>query len=144
MATDKDLTTVMALDIGEVRTGVAIARAGLGIATPLQTLASGKNIAEQVASLVQSESVTTLVIGLPRNLQGNPTDQTRYVDVQAAQIKRHVSVPVYFVDEALTSVKAHEELKAKGMQAKVGQVDMLAATYILEDFLSDHREAAHV
>lgn len=144
MATNIDLTTVMALDIGERRTGVAIARAGLGIATPLQMLETGTDLPEQVAKLIAQESVTTLVIGLPRNLQGDKTDQTRATEVRAADIKRQVGIPVYFVDEALTSVKAEEELKAKGMQAKPGQVDMLAATYILEDFLHEHMEASHV
>lgn len=144
MATDIDLTTVMALDIGSERTGVAIARAGLGIATPLQLLEQDSNLPTQVAGLVKSESVTTLVIGLPRNLQGDKTDQTRLIEVQAAEIKRHVEVPVYFVDEALTSVKAEEELHAKGIQADKGQIDMLAATYILEDFLREHQEANRV
>jgi len=144
MASTIDLTTVMALDIGEQRTGVAIARAGLGIATPLQLLERSDDLPERVAELVKSESVTTLVIGLPRNLQGEKTDQTRAIEVQAAEIKRHVSVPVYFVDEALTSVKAKEELQAKGLQPKPGQIDMLAATYILEDFIREHREVANV
>lgn len=142
--TDTDLTTVMALDIGEQRTGVAIARAGLGIATPLQLLQQTKDLPEQVANLVKTEAVTTLVIGLPRNLQGNKTDQTRFIEVQAAEIKRHVTVPVYFVDEALTSVKAEEELRAKGVQTDKGQVDMLAATYILEDFLREHSRGQYV
>lgn len=143
MATDIDLTTVMALDIGAARTGVAIARAGLGIATPLQLLES-TGLPEQVENLVRSEAVTTLVVGLPRSLDGNRTDQTRHIEVQAAEIKRHVTVPVYFVDEALTSIKAEEELRAKGVQAEKGHVDMLAATYILEDFLREHREPHHV
>lgn len=144
MATNIDLTTVMALDIGEVRTGVAIARAGLGIATPLQLLQQSENFSEQVVSLVKSEAVTTLVVGLPRNMQGDKTEQTRYTEVQVAEIKRHLTIPVYFVDESLTSVKAEEELRAKGVQGDKGQVDMLAATYILEDFLKEHREASHV
>lgn len=144
MGADIDLTTVMALDIGAARTGVAIARAGLGIATPLQLIDGVDDLSKRVADLVQVESVTTLVIGLPRNLQGDKTDQTRHIEVLAAEIKRHVSIPVYFVDEALTSVKAEEELRARGMDARKGQVDMLAATYILEDFLREHREPSRV
>ena len=135
---------VMALDIGLERTGVALAHLSVPIPRPFKALFGTEDLAEQVAELVRSEQVAKLVIGLPRNLSGEKTNQTRFVEVLAAKIKRAVEVPVYFVDEALTSKKAEEELKARGRDYDKTAVDMLAATYILEDFLKEHPEFAHV
>ena len=138
------VATVMALDIGEKRTGVAIARSDVLIARPFKALdGASDELARQVAELVEAEAVAALVIGLPRNLQGDKTDQTRWVEVQAAKIKRALTIPVYFVDEALTSIKAEEELKSRGREYAKVEVDMLAATYILDDFMKEHPEFMH-
>jgi putative Holliday junction resolvase len=134
------VTTVMALDIGEKRTGVALAHTDIAIPKPFKTLEGGKSLPEQVAQLVTDEGVVAMVIGLPRNLSGEKTDQTRYIEVQAAQIKRAVTIPVYFVDEALTSLKAEAELRGRGREYSKAEVDMLAATFILEDFINEHPE----
>jgi len=136
------VATLMALDMGEKRTGVAIAHTDVAIPRPYTSLAGSPELPRQVAQLAKDEGVVAMVIGLPRNLDGEKTDQTRWVEVQAAKIKRAVDIPVYFVDEALTSKKAEDELKGRGREYSKNEVDMLAATYILEDFIAEHPELA--
>lgn len=135
---------VMALDIGLERTGVALAHVSVPIPRPFKTLLGTEDLAGQVAELVKTEQVEKLVIGLPRNLSGEHTDQTRYVEVLAAKIKRAVAIPVYFVDEALTSIKAEENLRGQGREYTKADIDMLAAAYILDDFLKEHPEFVRV
>lgn len=130
----------MALDIGAERTGVALAHSDVPIPRPFKALLGTPELPQQVAQLVKAENVQVMVIGLPRNLDGEKTDQTRWVEVQAAKIKRAVTIPVYFVDEALTSHKAEEELRGRGKPYEKIEVDMLAAVYILDDFLKEHSE----
>ena len=79
--------------------------------------------------------MTALVVGLPRNLQGDRTEQTGFSETFGNQLTEHFSLPVYYQDEALTSHKAEEELRQRGVDYQRGDIDALAATYILDDFL---------
>ena len=132
--------SVIALDIGEVRTGVAIARSVARIASPLVTLATQDNLTDAVKKLVREHDVRTVVVGLPRNLQGQSTAQTTFSESIAAKIEEVTGLPIHFMDEAGTSQKAEAELKARKKPYEKQDIDMLAATYILEDFMSVHPE----
>ncbi len=70
-------------------------------------------------------------------MQGQETAQTAYTQTFVAQLQQHVKVPVYFIDEAVTSQKASAELHARGSHIHKGDIDALAATYILEDYLRE-------
>jgi len=134
----------MALDIGEQRTGVALANNVVRIASPLQTLSEPSQLTEDVKRLVNKHDVKTMVVGLPRGLQGQDTPQTVYVRHIATQLEKEIAIPVHFIDEAATSVKAETELQARKKPYAKEDVDMLAATYILEDFLREHPEELDV
>lgn len=135
---------IMALDIGGQRTGVALANSIVRIASPLLTLSEPSQLAEDVKRLIIQHEVKILVIGLPRGLQGQDTDQTKYVQTVVEQLESHLSVPIYLQDEAATSKKAEEELRARKKPYQKGDIDMLAAAYILEDFLHEHTEVLRV
>lgn len=132
---------ILALDVGEKRVGVAIAHQVARIASPLKTLERTENIMQDIADLVEHEEVYAVVVGLPRGMSGQYTAQTRATEDFTVTLKSMLKVPVYLADETLTSVKAETELKGKTHQK--GDVDALAAAYILEDFLHDHPEVAH-
>lgn len=140
MAVTHGLRSVLGLDIGTKRTGVAKANEIVRIAQPLSVITDVTVLPESVDALIQEHDVIALAIGLPRNLSGEKTDQTRYVEVLAAKITKYVSIPVYFMDEAVTSVQAEATLRQRGAPYTKADIDMLAATYILEDFLNTHPE----
>ena len=129
-------SNILSLDVGERRVGVAIANVVARLAHPLTTLDNTDLIWQDIADLVSKEDVETIVVGLPRNLSGDDTAQTQYAREFAAKID---NVEIVFQDEALTSVKAEQELKAKGKPYAKGDIDALAATYILEDYLTMYK-----
>lgn len=138
MQTSNSLTTVLALDVGTQRIGVASANSIARIASPLVTLINSDDIMTRIVDLIVSESASTLVVGLPRGLNGQETGQTQYVRDFVVQLKKLTDTPIFFQDEALTSQKAEDELLARGKPFEKGDIDALAATYILEDYIQDH------
>lgn len=134
----------LALDVGEVRIGVALANDIARIASPLSAIQNNESITKEIAEMIESLQITDLVIGLPRGLDGQATAQTRYVEAFITQLGQVVSVPIHKQDEALTSVKAEAELMQRKKPFTKGDVDSLSAVYILEDYLDEgvHLEAA--
>lgn len=135
----------LALDVGEKRIGVAVANLGVRFAGPLTTLENPKTFLKDISALCEAEGVGLLVLGLPRGLEGQDTAQTERVKRFGAQLGDFLgaaghALPLYWVDEALTSEKAEKELRARAGKRQHYQkvdIDALAATYILEDFLKE-------
>lgn len=133
------INVVLALDVGNARTGVARVRMEAGLASPLTTIEQTMTeLPAYVADLVASESADALVIGVPRNLSGQDTEQTTLVKEFIEQLKQQVKIKIFEQDEALTSRKAEEELQARKKPYSRGDIDALAATYILQDFIDSH------
>lgn len=132
--------TLLALDVGAKRIGVAVTGHGIRFARPLTTLEHTSNIFREIATLVQDNDVTLVVVGYPRGLEGQVTEQTKAIEAFMDELKPHIGVSVDWQDETLTSVKAESELAArhKGGRYSKADVDALAATYILEDYITEH------
>ena len=120
----------LGLDVGTKRTGVARGSSGAGLAEPLASIPTDQAY-DKLADLVKDNKVNGIVVGLPRNLSGDDTDQTRWVRDWVVAAKDKLPVAFYWQDEALTTVKAQELAK----QAKSADVDSLSAAIILQDFL---------
>lgn len=131
---------IIALDVGAKRIGVASANPIARIAHPLVTLEHTDDILSKLEELAAQERAAMVVIGLPRGMQGQETDQTRTVEAFGKKVEERLGLPIYWQDEAVTSHKAEEELTSRGKPYSKGDIDALAATYILEDFLNDHPE----
>ncbi|MBA3757491.1 Holliday junction resolvase RuvX [Candidatus Saccharibacteria bacterium] len=134
-----DAKQLLGLDVGLARTGVARASAVARQAEPLMTIETSKALGT-LAELIEKQSIGIIVVGLPRNLQGEDTDQTRWVRKWVKEAKAAVEVPFYWQDEALTTVIARAGAVA---HKKPRDVDALAAAIILQDFL-DTPEAERV
>lgn len=131
---------LLALDVGEKRIGVALANTVARLAKPFTTLINSDHIMADLQQLVQAENVQAVIVGLPRGVEGQETAQTRAVRAFGEQIAIYTEVPLFWQDEALTSVKANLELNSRRKASTKADVDALAATYILEDFLKDNPE----
>ncbi len=97
--------SLLALDVGEARIGVAIADTGVRIAVPFGVIEVDGNELEHIARITVDEAVDSIVVGYPRNQSGEPTAQTAYVEQFAAQLT-DMAGKVVFQDESLTSVIA--------------------------------------
>lgn len=130
----------LALDVGSKRIGVAIASLSFKLPRPLCTLMNDDTFLKRLNDLIKTEAIGVLVVGLPRGLEGQETGQTKYVRDFVDQLKTHIDLPINFQDEALTSTWAEAELTARGKIYQKGDIDALAATYILEDYLIQPKE----
>jgi len=133
-------SSVIALDVGDRRIGVAIARLTSRLPEPWGVIARDDISNEAIKALAAEQLAVALVVGLPRGMEGQETAQTRQVRQFVNELKKTLRLPIYMQDEALTSIKAEEELRNKGIRYTKEAVDELAATYILTDFLGEHRE----
>jgi putative holliday junction resolvase len=127
-------TTLLGLDVGEKRIGVAVADTSVRIAVPLETIEVNGNEIEAIAEAVLREGAGTVVIGYPRNQAGEATAQTDYVEKFAKRLET-IDVALVFQDESLTSVMAEQRLKAYNKPYSKGDIDAQAATIILQDYL---------
>lgn len=126
---------ILSLDIGERRIGVALADFSAPFPAPVTTLEAGDSLVADLESLLKKHHVKAVVIGLPRNQSGERTKQTDRVEKIVSLLGIPESIPIYWQDESLTSVKAEKELESRKKPYTKAAVDALAATYILEDFI---------
>lgn len=131
------IASFLALDVGGRRIGVAIADKTTRIAHPLTALINDELVYATIGRLVTEHHVVALVVGLPRGMDGQRTRQTETVEAFVLQLRQQIDLPIYWQDEALTSKQAEDELSSRGKPYEKGDVDALAACYILEDFLKD-------
>lgn len=129
--------TYLALDVGEKRIGVAMAQGDVRIAVPLETIEVNGAELEHINRIAQTEGVSTIIVGYPRNQSGEPTAQTAYVEKFAARLK-NIAPEVVYQDESLTSVLAEDHLVSSGKAYTKGDIDAKAAALILQDYLEQH------
>ncbi|MEO5949148.1 MAG: Holliday junction resolvase RuvX [Candidatus Saccharimonas sp.] len=123
--------------MGEKRIGVAVADSQIRIAIAFDTiLVDGTEIA-QISRLIERQCADVLVVGYPRNQSGEATKQTSFVE-HFVELLDTKGAKVVFQDESLTSVKAEELLNRQRKPYRKEDVDALAASLILQDYLEAH------
>ncbi len=130
----------MALDYGLKRTGVAVSDPSGLMAFPRATIQmKGKDVFfAEVLELARAEGVEAFVVGLPLYGDGSDSETTRQVRNMAARLKRRTELPVFFMEEALSSYEAADRLAEGGKRGgrEKEKLDKAAAAIILESFLS--------
>jgi len=129
--------SLVCLDVGEKRIGVAIADTGIKIAVAFDTVLVDGNEIQAIAEIVLREKADTIVVGYPRNQQGETTAQTNYVEQFAARLA-DITDNIVFQDESLTSVIAEQRLVAMKRPYTKGDIDAQAAAIILQDYMESH------
>ncbi|HET9850484.1 MAG TPA: RuvX/YqgF family protein [Candidatus Saccharimonadales bacterium] len=119
---------IIALDLGQRKTGLARASTYARLPEPLTTLATE----EVLPTLSKMDDLAAVVVGLPRNMKGEDTEQTRWVRAWAGPAKAALpGIAFYWQDEALTS-------KLSGGGEHKTSEDARAAAIILQDFLNSN------
>lgn len=125
----------LGLDIGEKRTGVALADDGVRIAIPLDTLdMTAIDFRKAIAEFVVQNDISTIVVGYPRNQSGEATHQTAFVE-KTVQDLEDLDAVIKFQDESLTSVIAEQRLSKRGQPVSKESIDAEAASIILQDYM---------
>lgn len=128
----------MALDVGERRIGVALADDQVKIAIPYDTIEVDGTEIDQIARLAKFESIDTLVVGYPRNQSGEPTAQTAFTEAFIHRLPQDMVSAIVYQDESVTSVQAEQQLKSQKKPYTKGDIDKVAASIILQDYLEEH------
>jgi putative holliday junction resolvase len=133
------------LDIGERRIGVAVSDATGTLARPLGVLRpAGLDVdaldvvVREIARLAgEEDGVGAIVVGLPRRLDGTPTEMTPRVEQFARALGAKTSLPVALQDERLSSREAESRLalRDKDWRSRKAKLDAAAAAIILQDYL---------
>ena len=121
---------IIGLDVGMRKTGIARASSVARLAEPLEAVPTDE-VFNALKKLDSDQPLEAIVIGLPRGLNGQETDQTDWVRQWTDHAKKQLKTPFYWQDEALTSKLAAAQQTAK----KPIDEDALAAAIILQDFL---------
>ncbi len=92
---------------------------------------------KQIIEIISKEEIDILVVGLPRNQSGEETSQTVYTKEFVKNFEYSVD-RIDFQDESLTSIQAENRLKSYGKPYSKGDIDMNAASIILQDYLEEN------
>ena len=137
----------MALDVGDVRIGVALSDETETLASGLVTLESvgPRKDAQAIAALAREHGVGEVVVGLPLRLDGSRGSQAEKIVAFVDRLRRVLRLPVVMRDERLTSVAAEERLAEAGVKRRdrKARIDQVAAALILQEHL-DQRKAETV
>ena len=130
---------ILAIDYGKRRTGLAVTDALRITANPLLTIET-KDLLSWLKDYVSRERVDRIVIGYPRQMNGEDSETVPAIRACEEQIRKQLpEMQVVEWDERFTSVLAHQAMIAGGMKKKdrqdKAQVDRLAACIILESYL---------
>lgn len=129
--------TIVALDVGEKRIGVAVADTAVRIAVPFETVEVDGNEVTTLTELIIEQSADTVVVGYPRNQSGEPTAQTTFVEDFISKFT-DLDATIVFQDESLTSVIAEQRLNAQRKPYTKADIDAQAAAIILQDYLESY------
>lgn len=134
---------LLAIDYGKKRTGIAVS-------DPLQIIANGlttvktSEIFDFLHDYLQKEEVTTIVVGLPKQMSGEMSENMQRVEVFVNKLRqRYPSIPIEYYDERFSSKMAHQAMIDGGLKKKARQnkalVDEISATIILQGYMESKR-----
>ena len=130
---------LMGIDFGDARVGIALS-------DPLGIMAQGYETLDndgtdslfyKIQSIIKEKEVTTIVIGLPKNMDNSEGSRADATKEFAQKLKSFTDAKIEFCDERLTTVSAHgmlSEMNVRGKKRK-GAVDTLSAALILETYM---------
>jgi putative Holliday junction resolvase len=136
------LQTLLGFDYGELRIGIAVGQDVTGTATALCTLdcQDGRPDWEKISGLIAEWLPGSLVVGLPLHADGSDSATTRAARSFAKELEARYQLPVYAMDERLSSHAAKEMQREMPGKNRDG-IDAIAASIILQNWLDTTRHA---
>ncbi len=130
---------ILAIDYGKKRTGLAVTDPLKIIATALETVPS-QDIFAFLAAYLAKETVDCIVVGLPLQSNGSPSESTRFVEPFVNKLKSTFpTMPIHRMDERYTTVMAKQIILESGINKKARQdktiADRVSATIILQSYM---------
>lgn len=145
-----NLKTILALDFGEKFIGVATYCVNRDpYPTPYGRIANkGQEVViKELNMIINNESVDIVVIGIPHLIDGKKTSSTGRAQHFIQMIREQISQPVEEQDETLSTFEAESRMKNSpryNFQVDLSQIDAVAASVILEDFIRRKKATPHL
>ena len=134
--------TILAVDFGLRRIGIAVGQSISGSASPLGVIRNGEDGPDfdKLGKLINEWQPSLIVVGMPRHADGTPSDMTAHVERFVEELRRY-DLPVDTIDERNTSTEAKTVLKkarAAGSHGRIKKetIDSAAAVFIAERYLA--------
>ncbi|MBE7029137.1 MAG: Holliday junction resolvase RuvX [Clostridia bacterium] len=130
---------VMGLDLGDARTGVALSDELKFLAQSYGTIYNKdkEDLLNQLEPVIKENNVETVVIGLPKNMNGTIGERGEMAKDFAEKLKERFGIKTVMWDERLTTVSAHRVLSEANVRGKKRKkvVDTVSAVFILQCYL---------
>lgn len=138
------LRSVLGFDFGLKRIGIATGQVITGTASPLTTLQAVNQSPDWsgIEKHIRQWNPDALVVGIPYLLDGGETDITRAARNFSRELERRFKLPVYTVDESLSSFEAEQQLRQNKKIDKHNkhEIDKMAAAIIVQSWLDSQSE----
>ncbi|MEE8233103.1 MAG: Holliday junction resolvase RuvX [Gammaproteobacteria bacterium] len=137
MPDTREINTLLCFDFGTKRIGVAVGQFITQTATPLQTVKNKNNRPDwdHIKQLIDEWQPDALIVGVPLNMMGEIQEMTVTSEKFMRQLHGRFHLPVYDVDERLSSFEAAQRT------GKTTDLDPVAAQAILETWFAENHEA---
>ena len=134
------MARLLAIDYGTKRTGIAVTDPLGIIASPLETVET-KQLERFLADYFSREEVSTIVVGYPRQMNGQPSETMRFIQPLMGRLRHaYPNKAVVAYDERFTSVLAQRTIRESGIGKMARRdkslVDKVSAAIILQDYMS--------
>ena len=137
---------LMGLDFGSKTVGVAVSDELKMTATGVEIVRREspnklRRTLARIGELLKEYDVNTVILGYPVMLDGSEGERVEKTKEFAQMLERRTGVQIIFQDERLTTVEAYEIMDQMGIKKddRYKYVDMLAAKFILEDYLNNRK-----
>ncbi len=133
------MARILAIDYGTKRTGIAVSDPLRLIAGALDTVPT-HTLAAFLDNYFAREAVDTVVVGMPRQMDGTPSESFRHIEPFVKKLRaRHPAMEVVYHDERFTSVMAQRAIIEGGVKKMARRekalVDRVSATIILQSYM---------
>ena len=134
---------IMSVDLGKVRTGIALSDINEYLASPLCVIKERDReiLAKKVSDIANENNVLQIVVGLPLNMDGSKGESAKAADEFSKILSKYTDANIILQDERGTTISAHSYLNVTNTRGEKRKsvVDAVAATIILQDYLDFRR-----
>tara|TARA_Y100001960_G_scaffold130723_1_gene139027 strand:+ start:417 stop:830 length:414 start_codon:yes stop_codon:yes gene_type:complete len=137
------MARALGIDFGEKRVGLALSDRSNLIASPYKTLQyiSENDLISEIKKIVIDKEIEVFVIGLPLNMKGEDSDQTKKVR-RFKNLLSILELPIVYEDERFSSIIAKNSLVLQNVKTghNKSEIDRTAAAIILQQYLDKNSD----
>lgn len=134
---------ILAVDLGQVRTGIAVSDFNQSLASPFCVIEekNKESLVQKINNICNEEKIEKIIVGLPKNMDGSEGESAKIAKVFANMLNKITKLPIVMIDERGTTITALNFLNEMNVRGKKRKniVDAVAATIILQNYLDSQK-----